>query len=75
MQVRLECNTRAGRNAGVDSALERWLPHLGALPRCHTIPLLGGVITGPAAVREGLGAETALQALRGDVMDARALID
>ncbi len=64
-----------GRNAGVEPALEQWLPHLGALPRCHTITLLGGAVTGPAAVRGGLGAAAALQTLRGNVRDAPALID
>ena len=75
VQVRLECNIGMGRNAGVEPALEQWLPHLGALQRCHTVTLLGGAVTGPAAVRGGLAAASALQTLRGDVRDAHALMD
>ncbi len=75
MQVHLECNIGAGCSTGVNFALERWLPHLGALPHCHTITLSGGAVTGPAAVQGGLGAAAALQELRGDVINAHALIE
>ena len=59
-----------------DLHLAQWLPHLAALPLCHTITLLGcgRTISASALVRAGLGAAPALQFLQCTIDDPAPLV-